>query len=213
MVSTNALHTSDDITDRLLTAAIEVFTERGIEKAGVALIARRAGLTTGAIYSRWEGKQDLLLDALDVVLMQQIAQLLAVGPDASAADVLGSLGADLMNREAAGDALMLEALVMARRDPAFRTTLRDRMADEESHLATLIDNGKDAGIIDPTLSTRAILTLCQAISLGFVVMGAIEKPTADADEWNAVIDRLVTAALPATDPVPIDPEPDHEDLS
>ena len=82
-----------------------------------------------------------------------------------------------MNREAAGDALMLEALVMARRDPAFRTTLRDRMADEESHLATLIDNGKDAGIIDPTLSTRAILTLCQAISLGFVVMGAIEKPT------------------------------------
>ncbi len=200
MVSTNALHTSDDITDRLLTAAIEVFTERGIEKAGVALIARRAGLTTGAIYSRWEGKQDLLLDALDVVLMQQIAQLLAVGPDASAADVLGSLGADLMNREAAGDALMLEALVMARRDPAFRTTLRDRMADEESHLATLIDNGKDAGIIDPTLSTRAILTLCQAISLGFVVMGAIEKPTADADEWNTVIDRLVTAALPATDP-------------
>jgi len=200
MTATDAPHTSDGITDRLLTAAIEVFTERGIEKAGVALIARRAGLTTGAIYSRWEGKQDLLLDALDVVLMQQIAQLLAVGPDASAADVLGSLGADLMNREVAGDALMLEALVMARRDPAFRTTLRDRMAEEESHLATLIDNGKDAGIIDPTLSTRAILTLCQAISLGFMVMGAIEKPTADADEWNTVIHRLVTAALPATDP-------------
>ena len=200
VTATDALRTSDDITDRLLTAAIEVFTERGIEKAGVALIARRAGLTTGAIYSRWEGKQDLLLDALDVVLMQQIAQLLAVGPDASAADVLGSLGADLMNREVAGDALMLEALVMARRDPAFRTTLRGRMAEEESHLATLIDNGKDAGIIDPTLSTRAILTLCQAISLGFVVMGAIEKPTADADEWNTVIHRLVTAALPATDP-------------
>ena len=200
MTATDALRTSDDITDRLLTAAIEVFTERGIEKAGVALIARRAGLTTGAIYSRWEGKEDLLLDPLDVVLMQQIAQLLAVGPDASAADVLGSLAADLMKREAAGDALMLEALVMARRDPAFRTTLRDRMTDEESHLATLIDNGKDAGIIDPTLSTRAILTLCQAISLGFVVMGAIEKPTADADEWNTVIHRLVTAALPATGP-------------
>jgi TetR/AcrR family transcriptional repressor of uid operon len=211
MASADALHTSNDITDRLLTAAIEVFTERGIEKAGVALIARRAGLTTGAIYSRWEGKQELLLDALDVVLMQQIAQLLAVGPDASAADVLGSLGADLMNREFAGDALMLEALVMARRDPAFRTTLRDRMADEESHFAALIDNGKDAGIIDPALSTRAILTLCQAISLGFVVMGAIEKPTADADEWNTVIDRLVTAALPATDPAL--QRPDHEDLS
>ena len=200
MAVTDSPHTSDDITDRLLTAAIEVFTERGIEKAGVALIARRAGLTTGAIYSRWEGKQDLLLDALDVALMQQIAQLLAVGPDASAADVLGLAVVCIVLFIFAGAALMLEAVVIARRDPVFRTTLRDRMADEESQLAALIDNGKDAGIIDPTLSTRAILTLCQAISLGFVVMGAIEKPTADADEWNTVIHRLVSAALPATDP-------------
>ena len=44
--ATGAISTSDDITDRLLTAAIDVFTERSIEKAGVALIARRAGLTT-----------------------------------------------------------------------------------------------------------------------------------------------------------------------
>ena len=44
-------------------------------------------------------------------------------------------------------------------------------------------------------------------------MGAIEKPTADADEWNTVIHRLVTAALPATDLPSIDPDPDHEDLS
>jgi len=204
MPATDALRPTDDITDRLLGAAIEVFTERGIEKAGVAMIARRAGLTTGAIYSRWEGKQELLLDALDVVLMQQIAQLLTAGPDASAADVLGSLGADLMNRDHAGDALMLEAFVMARRDPSFRETLHARMADEESHLAILIDNGKEAGIVDPSLSTRAILTLCQAISFGFVVMGAIEKPTAQADEWNTVIHRLITAALP-------EPTPDPED--
>lgn len=206
MADSPALTSSDDLTDRLLSAAIEVFTERGIEKAGVALIARRAGLTTGAIYSRWEGKQELLLDALDVVLMQQIAQLLAAGPDSSAADVLGSLGADLMTREFAGDALMLEAFVMARRDPAFREILHARMADEESHLAALIDNGKAAGIVDPSLSTRAILTLCQAISFGFVVMGAIEKPTAEADEWNTVIHRLITAALPAPSPDPSSPE-------
>ena len=203
---------SDELTDRLLQAAIDVFTERGIEKAGVAAIARRAGVTTGAIYSRWQGKQDLLLDALDVVLVQQVAGLLAAGPEASAADVLESLGTHLLEREPASDALLLEAMVTARRDQEFRTLFNARVLDEEGHLATLIDNGKDAGIIDPTLSTRAILTLCQAISLGFVVMGAIEKPTADADEWNTVIHRLVTAALPATLPS-IDPDPDHEDLS
>lgn len=193
---------SDELTDRLLQAAIEVFTDRGIEKAGVAAIARRAGVTTGAIYSRWEGKQELLLDALDVVLVQQVADLLAAGPQASAADVLGSLGAHLLEREAASDALLLEAMVTARRDPDFRELFNARVHDEEGHLALLIDNGKEAGIVDPALSTAAIVTLCQAISFGFVVMGAIDKSTAPADEWNAVIHRLISAALPAPAPKP-----------
>ena len=37
---------------RLLAAAADVFAERGYDGAGVAEIARRAGPTTGAIYSR-----------------------------------------------------------------------------------------------------------------------------------------------------------------
>ena len=50
-----------DVHDRLLEAAAEVFAERGYERAGVAEIARRAGLTTGAIYSRYTGKAELML--------------------------------------------------------------------------------------------------------------------------------------------------------
>lgn len=192
-----------ELTDRLLQAAIEVFTERGIEKAGVAAIARRAGVTTGAIYSRWEGKQELLLDALDVVLVQYIADLLVAGPDASAADVLESLGADLLSRDKASEALLLEAVVMARRDPVFREVFLTRIVHEEGQLGLLIDNGKASGTVDPALSTAAIVTLCLSISFGFVVMGAIDKPLPAADGWNEVIHRLITAALPAsarTDP-------------
>ena len=39
--------------DLLIDAAAEVFAERGYDGAGVAEIARRAGVTTGAIYSRY----------------------------------------------------------------------------------------------------------------------------------------------------------------
>jgi len=194
---------SDDLTDRLLQAAIEVFTERGVERAGVAAIARRAGVTTGAIYSRWEGKQELLLDALDVVLMRQVAELLTVSPQASAADVLESLGSRLLERDPNSDALLLEAMVTARRDPAFREVFVSRLADEEGRIARLLERGKADGLVDPTLSTDAIVTLCHAISFGFVVMGAVDKAVASADEWNQVIHRLVTAALPV--PAPLDP--------
>ena len=44
-----------DVRRRLLVAATEVVAERGYDRAGVAEIARRAGLTTGAIYSRYRG--------------------------------------------------------------------------------------------------------------------------------------------------------------
>ena len=37
-----------------------MFAEKGYAGAGVAEIARRAGVTTGAIYSRYRGKDDLL---------------------------------------------------------------------------------------------------------------------------------------------------------
>ena len=212
VTAATAASSSEELTDRLIEAAIEVFAEGGYEKAGVAAIARRAGLTTGAIYSRWPGKQELFLDALDVVFVKQVAPLLAAGPDSSAADVLESLGAEVLVRDAATDALVLESWVMARRDPTFREVLLSRLRDEESHLVTLIDNGKAAGVVDPSLSTTAIINLCQAISFGFVVLGAIEKPAAPADEWNTVINRLITAALPPT-PSPDDPVLPQGDLS
>ena len=53
---------SDETRARLVDAAAEVFSERGYDGAGVQEIARRAGLTTGAIYGRFTGKAELLRD-------------------------------------------------------------------------------------------------------------------------------------------------------
>src|SRR3954471_5996047 len=53
-----------DTRQRLLDAATEVFIEKGYEGTRVAEIARRAGLTTGAIYGNFGSKADLLTAAL-----------------------------------------------------------------------------------------------------------------------------------------------------
>ena len=54
-----------DVRARLIEAAADVFAEKGYEGAGVQEIARRAGLTTGAIYSRFSGKADLLAATIE----------------------------------------------------------------------------------------------------------------------------------------------------
>ncbi len=57
--------------DRLIAAARKVFLARGFHAASVGEIAEEAGYTTGAIYSNFGGKDDLLLAMLDAELTER----------------------------------------------------------------------------------------------------------------------------------------------
>lgn len=192
-----------DLTDRLLRAAIDEFVAKGLDKAGVAAIARRAGVTTGAIYSRWSGKKEMMLDAVDEVMSHHLARLITSQLDPSAPEILAALGADLVaDGDDPGDAILMEAFAAARRDPAFASMLQRRLSDQEGHLAIVVAEGKVAGVIDPALSTDAVVALCHAISLGFTMFRAVDRPLPDAAEWNALVQRLIAAALPPAEPCP-----------
>lgn len=56
---------ADELTNTILNATIEVVRECGYEGARPADIAARAGVTTGALYTRFSHKEELVLAALD----------------------------------------------------------------------------------------------------------------------------------------------------
>lgn len=200
---------------RLLAAATAVFAERGYDRAGVAEIARRAGLTTGAIYSRYSGKANLLVEALDGHLADHLETLLASHGPASAPELLSSLGAHILEsneHEEASAALLLEATVAARRDPELAAMLERRLADERMRLAKVIDQARAEGTFDPVLDVDAVVTFIQSIGLGFVFYRTTGTPMPDPDAWQTLVDRVIAAALPdpdPSDPDPSDPDPGH----
>lgn len=53
---------------RILTAAAQLFRERGIDGAGVDAITEAAGLTHGAFYSQFESKEAVAAEALRLAL-------------------------------------------------------------------------------------------------------------------------------------------------
>lgn len=55
----------DETGQGLLNAALEVYLERGWQGASLTEIASRVGLTTGAIYSRFAGKNELFAAVLE----------------------------------------------------------------------------------------------------------------------------------------------------
>lgn len=196
------------LTERLLHAAAEVFAEEGYERAGVAEIARRAGVTTGAIYSRYTGKAQLLLDAVDHHVSHDIEQLLrAEHPGESATDVLASLGSHLLDDLPTGSGLFLEAIVAGRRDPELAAAIRRRVEDEDARLAKLVDEAVGDGLIDPTLDRLATVRLAHAIGFGMTLTRAMGLELPATDAWTTVIDRVITAvAVPDTPPHSQNPE-------
>src|SRR4249919_2499027 len=107
----------EDTFARLVTAAAQVFAERGYDGAGVQEIARRAGLTTGAIYSRFTGKAELLAEAIRTFTSDEFDLLFAQHAfEGRATDILATVGSHLVTRTPApGQAILLEAFVAARR--------------------------------------------------------------------------------------------------
>ena len=63
--------TGDPVEDALVDAVAAIVARVGMERATGSRIARRAGLTSGAIYGRYETKVDLLEHAIEILLAQR----------------------------------------------------------------------------------------------------------------------------------------------
>ncbi|MEY2767222.1 MAG: hypothetical protein RI912_885 [Actinomycetota bacterium] len=59
--------TGDDVRDALIDATEYVIARSGIHRATVSRIARRAGVSVGAIYGLYENKESLVIDCVSVI--------------------------------------------------------------------------------------------------------------------------------------------------
>jgi TetR/AcrR family transcriptional regulator, repressor for uid operon len=199
---------ADDTAARLVRAAIEVFAEKGYDGAGVAEIARRAGMTTGAIYSRFSGKAELLTEAIGASSSNELERLFARSEyQGRVTDLLAAVGTQLVTEELdTNRALLLEAFAAGRRDPELAEVLRTRLTVTTVELGELVEESRANGLIDDEIDTAAVVQFAQAVGLGFVLLEAVDAPRPDPEAWARLLNRLVAAVLP-TDALPTDVRP------
>jgi len=193
--------------EKLLDAATAVFSERGYDGAGVQEIARRAGLTTGAIYGRFTGKAELLREAIGARSTDELDELFNSHRfEGHVSDVIRVAGSHLVERTGAdvdrtGGALLLEAFVAARRDPEIRVGVKAILEERAARLAEIIEAAKADGSVDPAVDTDAAVRFCHAVGLGFLIYDALDLDLPRAAPWEDLITRLVVAlAAPGPDP-------------
>jgi AcrR family transcriptional regulator len=172
----------DEVRERVLQAAGEVFAERGFAAASLDQVAAAAGFTKGAVYSNFRSKDDLFLALMEAEGARRIdAVEAALRTTGDLPGALAAVGAELSRRDSSWQLLFLEFWQRAVRDAevrqAFvtsRRTLRARVTE----------------VVERFLSERPVRTGWDAASLTVVLL--------------ALANGLALEALPDPDAVPGD---------
>lgn len=166
--------------EELITAAIEVATEKGLDRLTVRDVASRAGVTSGLIHHYFSS-----IDELVNVVFEQIVRtdletlhsgLTEVEPaESMTAFIRRSISPD---RDAALT-IWLTAWLAASRREGLREIATRLMASGAESLAAIIDRGNKSGVFqceDALASAQRILTVCDGILIQRALnFGAVER--------------------------------------
>lgn len=188
--------TADQTRQELLDATIRVLRRRGIEGTRVSEIAREAGLTTGAIYSQFDSKAELVTAAIAKEAPTVIADLLESGDAESVLTIFREYVMAMAGRGGTLGPLLLDLVVASSRDPSVAEAVAPIFAANEATKADLIRRAQHGGAIDPTLDPDALARLATVLAFGALVVGTLDLGPVDRRAWDTVISR-VTAAVEA----------------
>ncbi len=194
--------------EHLLQAGAEVLAERGYDGLSVAEVCRRAGISAGALYTRFEGK-DALVRAIHAQVMAdlsaEVAALYAPSPewDALPTPVLIEQAVRGLVSHFRGHAAIVRAIVLrAAVDSVMRAEgaiAVGRMADAFTRL--LLTRAADVAAADPEATVRAAFTMVFETTSWDVTFGSEFRATGalgpEVDERLVTVCRLLLTTAPA----------------
>ena len=162
--------------ETLLDAATTVFAGHGYAAASIPRIAREAGMSTGAIYANFTGKQQLFL-----AMMRRVVE---AGADsrrrtADGTDDHGELIERMVTTwtstvDTAPDVvlLMAEFWLYALRNPPHGEAIAELLTDVRANIVT---NIVDSGVIEDADLAERVATAIQAMSYGYAMQRLVDE--------------------------------------
>lgn len=178
---------SQETRKALLKAAAEVFAAQGLHGTRLEEIAQRVGVTKGAIYSHFEGREDLLVQALRSSLHS--AQLVRVALEAPDLATFFGDSAELLLAPESRSARMLNAEVHL--SAARSEQIAELVADWHAGALNTLRDRVPVGSGSPETVTMMVNLLL----LGLSHIDAFDGFNADRDELLVLVKQLVSTLL------------------
>ena len=195
------------VRDRIIRAAIKVFSETSYARASIQDVVRESGLSVGAVYTHFKGKEELFLVACACEAEQETDQLrLRLADLGSLSDRL-RLAVDWSVDHVVGGANTKSALAHAwaqvDSSPELKTILNDRRLEMVAFARRLLDEAIATGELPAWIDAEGVAAAFVTMLEGFAIMAAevdLIPPEEAHRQTHAFLELLLAAPAqrPAT---------------
>jgi AcrR family transcriptional regulator len=203
MPRVSAAH-GQEVRERIVSAALRVFGDRGYHGATIADVVRESGLSVGAIYTYFKGKDDLFLATCDLASGRGLGELAARLPAGrSVAERLAIAiafyfdSAEGAPSGGSGDADFLVQAWAQAEDPAVGEMLRRRRDQLVMAGTFLIEEGIARGELPRWIDAGSVAQAYMALLDGMLLVRAEQGRAfrrADAERQAREVLALILAA-------------------
>jgi AcrR family transcriptional regulator len=183
--------------ERLLAAARSVFARRGFHGASVEEIASEAGFSTGALYSNFDGKEDLFLVLMEREIEAHAREINEAVRELASMSERATGGArqwmTMIEREPEVVLLFMEFWAYGVRDAEVRPKVAARFAQMREVLTRLIAEGVRDFELELELPAEQLALAIDALADGFARQ-KLTDPDAVPDELMGRVLSLLFAA-------------------
>jgi AcrR family transcriptional regulator len=180
--------------DALIGAAAKVFLARGFQGASLREIASEAGLTTGAVYSNFDGKADLFLAVLEEKLDPRLAVMYEAARTAPPRRIGAAVGKEFaayVRQRRRWLTLLIEFWAQAARDPKLRPKFAERHGKLRSAIAEVLAERTDKLGLQLALSPDQLATVLIALTNGMAVEHLADPQGVPKDLYAHALDLLL----------------------
>jgi AcrR family transcriptional regulator len=188
---------------RLLQAAGEVFAQRGYDRASLDEVATAAGLTKGAVYSSFAGKDDLFYALMRERIDERLALVTeAVERQATVGAITRDAGsglAQLMSSQRDWHLLFIEFWARAVRDPALHNEFVHERRFVRGLVAQFLEAQAEQAEVNLPAPADQLAVAVLALSNGIAIEHLADPDTVDPSTFGVVLGLLLDRLLaPAT---------------
>ena len=187
----------------LLDAAARVFARRGFHGASVDEVAAEAGYTSGAVYSHFDGKDDLFLAAFEHDVARYVKEMTEAREGGATADertqALAVRWMEILRRRPEMFMLVIEYWTYAVRDPKMRSQFAERFGAFRDTTARMIEDELEKarerrGEWDSPVAPEDLALGINAVVYG-VALQYMAAPEEMPDDLLIKIVRMIFAAI------------------